>query len=122
MVRGEGGRGSSGRGDKGDETQCSFKEVRGDLNGGVMNVKPSSGMWERSEDQPKPEAGQKEWSQPSEEALGGRGWGAEANSEKWARHKWTTRRLNGTSVPLIEQSEQSETTIFRCGEKPSARE
>ena len=65
---------------------------------------------------------QKEWNQPSEEALGGRGWGAEANAEKWTRHKWTMRRSNGTVAPSIVQSEQSETATFKDGEKPIARE
>ena len=75
-----------------------------------MKVEPSSGMWERSEDQRKPEVEPKEQNQPSEEALGGRGWGAEANAEKWTRHKWTMRRSNGMETGSISQAEQSETT------------
>ena len=65
---------------------------------------------------------QKEWTQPSEEALGGRGWGAEANAEKWTRHKWTTRRSYGRVAGSISHVEQSETASLMDGEKPCARE
>ena len=55
-VRGDGGRRISERGDKGDETQCSFKRGEGGLNGGIMKVEPSSGRWGRTEEQPEPDA------------------------------------------------------------------
>ena len=95
---------------------------KGGLEGGVMKVEPSSGMWGRSKDQQSRKRSRKERSQPSEEALGGRGWGAEANAEKWTRHKWTTRRSNGMEVGSISQAEQSETAARMDGEKPCARE
>ena len=89
---------------------------------GCNEGEPSSGMWGRSEDQQGRKRSQKEWNQPSEEALRGRGWGAEANAEKWTRHKWTTRRSYGMSAPSTSQSEQSKTAAFKDGEKPIARE
>ena len=119
--RGEGGRGISGRGDKGDETQCSFRKVRGEKRG-VMKVEPSSGEWGRSEDQQGRKRSQKERNQPSREALGGRGWGAEVNAEKWTRHKWTMRRSNGMEAGSISHAEQSEIASCRNGEKPCTRE
>ena len=64
----------------------------------------------------------KEWNQPSKEALGRRGWGAEANAEKWTRHKWTTQRSYGIETGSISQAEQSETASRMAGEKPCARE
>ena len=65
---------------------------------------------------------QKEWNQPSEEALGGRGWGAEANAEKWTRHKWTKRRSNGKVTGSISHEEQSEIASRMDGENPCALE